>query len=532
MNLQDAAHAPETAIRSRPGSDPLIPLLTITMLAAISLAATASSTASPSPLPLAGAVTPATGAEARANLRHGPRLSPAELRRLAQEAYIWAWPLAFVHHCRTRLERVPAPGLSGGMPVAPLNRLCMLTDRIDARATAIPCPNQDVIYGFGLFDLAETPVVLQVPDFGDRFWLYQLGDQRTDGFADIGSMYGTKPGCYLVVGPDWSGPTPAGIAGILRSPTRYAYCLPRVFFSAESGDREAVQPAVHRVMAYPLDEFTGAIQTTDWSRLRWLPNLAGRGRRGHGLPPEHFLDVLEQLLDDVPPLPGEEDRYHRYRGLLSALRESPAAADAALAAVLDADREIVQPLFEFRNVGLGLPGHWRTIANGAAFGSDYLTRTAVAKSNVFVNRNHETKYYYQDFDADGMRLDGHRSYRLHFPAGRRPPAKGFWSLTVYDERHALPDGVAASIGSRHPGLRTNADGSITIIVGPGAAAEPQDRAARSSENRLVTPRGAFSLFLRIYWPDEAAIDGSWTPPVVEPLDSGAPLALHKSVGER
>ena len=43
-------------------------------------------------------------------------------------------------------------------------------------------------------------------DFGDRFWVYQIVDQRTDSFAQVGKMYGTKPGFYLLAGPlEWNG---------------------------------------------------------------------------------------------------------------------------------------------------------------------------------------------------------------------------------------------------------------------------------------------------------------------------------------
>jgi hypothetical protein len=59
--------------------------------------------------------------------------------------------------------------------------------------------------------------VVQVPDFEERFWVYQLGDQRTDGFGDFGKMYGSSPGCYLVVGPDWQGSQPEGITAVFRS---------------------------------------------------------------------------------------------------------------------------------------------------------------------------------------------------------------------------------------------------------------------------------------------------------------------------
>ena len=448
-----------------------------------------------------------------------PAGAAADIRGLAREAYVWGWPLVYLHHCRVALERVPAPGRSGGMPVAPLNRLSMLTDRISPRTTRVPCPNQDVIYGFGMFDLAEEAVVVQVPDFGGRFWLYQLGDQRTDSFAEVGSIYGTLPGSYLVVGPDWRGAVPPGITGVFRCPTRYGYCLPRVFFTDSAADREAALPAISGIVAYPLSEYTGESQQCDWSKPRWLPNLASRGAASRGVSPDTFFDVLPTVLDDVPPLPGEGPLYARFRGLLAAAAADPAVATEIRQAAAEAERDEVAPLFEFRNLGRPLPAHWTTLVNGAAFGTDYRTRTAVAASNVFVNRHRETKYYFQDLDLHGRRLEGSREYQVTFPTGALPPAKGFWSLTLYDERHALPlaTGGKVAVGSRDSGLRYGADGSLTIIVSRDAGAPAP--AGDASSNRIVAPNGVFSLYLRIYWPDESALDGTWTPPPVHPVAS-------------
>jgi hypothetical protein len=42
-----------------------------------------------------------------------------------------------------------------------------------------------------------------------------------------GKQYGTKPGFYLMVGPDWEGEVPAGIGGVFRSPTNMAAFCPR-----------------------------------------------------------------------------------------------------------------------------------------------------------------------------------------------------------------------------------------------------------------------------------------------------------------
>jgi hypothetical protein len=36
-----------------------------------------------------------------------------------------------------------------------------------------------------------------------------------------------------------------------------------------------------------------------------------------------------------------------------------------------------------------------------------------------------------------------------------------------------------------------------------------------SKNGLPAPAGPFYLVLRIYWPEKATLDGTWTPPPVK-----------------
>ncbi|MGA7457092.1 MAG: DUF1254 domain-containing protein [Methyloceanibacter sp.] len=136
----------------------------------------------------------------------GSRLSPDFVREIGRFAYFWAWPLVNVFNHYTSFQRTKAQTLliGGVAPVAPINRLAMLHDYISAKQRYITCPAQDLVYGFGILDLGREPVVVQVPDFGQRYWVYQATDLRTDGFAELGAMYGTKPGFYLLVGPGWN----------------------------------------------------------------------------------------------------------------------------------------------------------------------------------------------------------------------------------------------------------------------------------------------------------------------------------------
>src|SRR5277367_282091 len=90
--------------------------------------------------------------------------------------------------------------------------------------------------------------------------------------------------------------------------------------------------------------------------------------------------------------------------------------------------EIIKPLFEFRNNGRPVGNGWTSPPNGARWGTDYLSRTATARSNMYDNAPGETRYIYTDFDADGKRLNGKNNYTVTFASGATPPVNGFWSL--------------------------------------------------------------------------------------------------------
>jgi hypothetical protein len=270
-----------------------------------------------------------------------------------------------------------------------------------------------------------------------------------------------------------------------------------------------IQPLIHQILAYPLSEFDGAMKTKDWSTAPKFPSQGEEETKW--VVPESFFDELPRVLDEVPPLPGEEAVYANLYAILAA-----AAKDDALKAVLrqsaiDAEKDLVAPLFQFRTYGLPLPHHWTTTSNGAVFGVDYFTRTAVAKSNIFVNRPNETKYFYQDLDQQGARLSGQSKYTVTFAKGQLPPVKGFWSLTLYNQHHFFaPNELKRySLGTKSRDLKYDPDGALTLYVQAEAPAE------HLRGNWLPAPRdGDFSLYVRAYWPQPAVTDGTWTPPAV------------------
>jgi hypothetical protein len=427
----------------------------------------------------------------------GARFTPDYVSEIARFAYFWAWPLVNVFKRYIAFKRVRRPILVGGIaPVAPINHVAMLHDYIGWKQRYIACPSQDLIYGFGILDLAREPVVVQVPDFGKRYWVYQATDLRTDGFANLGTMYGTKPGFYLLSGPDWDGKAPSGIAASFRGSTNVATLIPRVFQEDDKADNEVLQPLIQEIAVYPLSEFDGKVKMRDWSSLPSLPWIKLGEEEWKWIDPATFFDILPEVLDAARPLPGEEALYALVRSVLHA-----AAVDKTLRKVLkdaaaEADETLVKPLLQFRNFGIPLPDNWTTVINSAEFGTDYYTRTAVAKSNIFINRPRETRYFYQDLDMRGGRLTGTGRYTITFK--ETPPVKGFWSITLYNRQHFFATNALNrfSLGTKSKGLRFEPDGSLVIHV------QNEPPTDDKLSNWLPAPPDEFSLYIRVYWPLE------------------------------
>jgi hypothetical protein len=229
--------------------------------------------------------------------------------------------------------------------------------------------------------------------------------------------------------------------------------------------------------------------------------------------PETFFDELPSVMKEVPPLPGEEALYSWIGSVLEAAAKDPEIKKTLKETAVEAEREMIKPLFQWRNNGRAAGNGWNSPVNNAKWGTDYLNRTGTAKSNMYDNRPVETKYIYRDGDSEGKQLDGSNTYEITFAKGQVPPVKGFWSLTLYDEEHLFYANPLKrySLGTKNKTLKYNDDGSLTLYAGaksPGADKE---------SNWLPAPKGTFSLYMRAYWSDKAILDGQWKPPVVKKI---------------
>lgn len=349
-------------------------------------------------------------------------------------------------------------------------------------------------------------MIVQVPNFGDRFWTYQIVDARTDSFCSLGKQYGTKPGFYLLAGPHGEGQVPAAVAAVCRSSTDLAVILPRLFQDDTPQDNAAIQPLLNQIMVYPLTEFDGKQKIKDWSKVPTFPGPPPTGGETKWVNPETFFDELPTVMKEVPPLPGEESLYLMIQSVLDAAAKDPKIKETLKQTAIAAESDLTGPLFQFSNNGRPVGNGWTSPPNGARWGVDYLSCAATARSNIFDNAPEETRYIYTDFDSTGERLNGTHAYTVTFPPGQTPPVNGFWSLTLYNAEHLFsPNALNRySLGTKSKSMQTSSGGSLTIYVQSGSPGQDKDT------NWLSAPAASdFSLYIRACWPKAPVLDGTW-----------------------
>jgi len=120
----------------------------------------------------------------------------------------------------------------------------------------------------------------------------------------------------------------------------------------------------------------------------------------------------------------------------------------------------------------------------------------------------EAMYWWANVDGAGHTLNGEHDYIVHFPPGGLPPNSAFWSLTMADAKNRFVPNLINrySVGDRS-GLLSSADSSVNIYI--------QKTAANGHEsNWLPSPSGNFILWLRVYEPGAAILNGTYRPPPV------------------
>jgi len=447
----------------------------------------------------------------------GGSITPEEATAIAKEAYIYGFPM--VMNYKTIYNYVvdtENPEYKG-----PFNQLMCDARLFTPDDRAIVTPNADTPYCMFWIDLRAEPMVLTVPEMEpERFYHFQLVDLYTHNFAYVGTLTtGNGAGSILIAGPDWDGEKPDGITDVIRSETDYIFNVTRTqLFGAD--DLARVAEIQESYGLQPLSAFLG----TEARPAEAMPDFP-EWFEGSQFDERFFgyLDFMMSLLDR--PGDGEEELWRRLARLgigpgnifdYAAL--SPEIQEALKAGVKDGFGEIEEFLAKYTSDPLmsgKIFGTRAFLVESAQtnFGLEKpdILRSVAAHMGLYGNSAEEAIYPVYLTDADQQPLDASSNrYTVTFAEGQPPPVKAFWSLTMYDGTTQLfidnPLDRYLLNSTMMDQLRTGKDGSLTLYIqkdSPGKEKEP---------NWLPAPDGPFYMVLRLYGPEDGALDGEWKPP--------------------
>jgi hypothetical protein len=432
-------------------------------------------------------------------------VTPDQANALGRQAFLYGLPLLEFLRVRATNTSVRCPDRGGN---APVNAFSNARGFARPQDRTVVAPNVDTLYSIAQLDLGRGRVVLSHPNMGHRYFVFELLDPYTNVLVYIGSRTtGSRAGRFAIAWDKHPGPRARG-AKTLRVPYRRVWVIGRTL-AAGAGDQRRAQALMNRFRLSPPG---GPRRFSAQCR----PGKPKAATTPTGLA---FLDRLGQALRDNPPPARDQMLLDELRavGVGAGLRPQIAGLSAeALHALADGVDQTAAALPGLTKATIlaraGAGGGWASPPDDIGhYGTDYTTRAAIALAGLGANTPAEATYPTAYIDDGGATLDAAHSYRLVFKAGELPPVRGFWSLTMYDEAGYLVANAAKryAIGSSHPPLRRQADGSVVVAI-------QHTRPAEQDVNWLPSPAaGPFRLNLRLYWPSASILDGSWRPPSVQ-----------------
>jgi hypothetical protein len=435
-----------------------------------------------------------------------------EIKAISEEAIIYGLPMSMYY----KIMNEYAVNEDSGQFKAPFNQIANEPKVYTPADTAIVTPNSDTPYSWLFLDLRAEPVVLCVPEIEkDRYYSVMLTSQYTFNFGYIGSRAtGNDAGCYAVAGPAWTGDTPKGVKKVFISETDFALATYRtqLFNAADIDNVKAIQ-AKYEVK--PLSAFLGKPAPAAAPAIDW-PKIDAATEKKDVL---SYLPFLLQFAPPTGPAAVEVPLRKKFASIgIEAGKPFPTIdlSDTDKTAMADAGKAAEEAIkTKIEKMGKLVNG-WIVVTSGisdrALYNGDWTQRAAVAVAGILANDPAEAVYPITRNDADGQPLDGSKSkYTLTFAKDAYPPVNAFWSVTMYDGKTQLliknPIDRYLINSPMLPDLTKNADGSLTLYI---QKVEPTDPVQKA--NWLPAPDGPIYMVMRLYWPKEAALNGSWSPP--------------------
>lgn len=456
---------------------------------------------------LLGAVSPAL-----AQQPPSPPPSPEEARTIAQEAYIYFYPLITMDATRKQFINIdPKVNPIGGPP----NKFVHIREFPSADMRLVVRPNFDTLYSSAWLDLSDGPIVVSNADTDGRYFLLPMLDMWTNVFAVPGKRTtGTKTANYAVVPPGWSGTLPPDVERI-DAPTPHVWIIGRTQTNGVE-DYDAVHKVQDGYKITLLDDWGKTPRTIEQKIDTSVDTKTPPLRLVNGMAAADYFARGAELMRENPPHNTDWSLLARMKRIglePGRFDASGISADALTEGAAAGLKLMEQKMPTLARVANGWQMNTDTMG---VYGNYYLKRAIVAMIGLGANQPEDAIYPLNVADADGKPVAAENAYVLSFTKDELPPVDAFWSLTMYDaEGFQVANALNRfAIGDRDK-LTYNADGSLNLYI------QNENPGPDKEANWLPSPKsGPLGLTLRLYAPRQEALDGRWNPPAIQQASEG------------
>jgi hypothetical protein len=377
--------------------------------------------------------------------------------------------------------------------------------------------NATTVYLWFCVDVKDGPMVVQVPPgvlgiIDDAFFRY-VTDLGVPG-PDQG-----KGGKYLVVPPGFKGKLPGKGEGYFVNNSRTYNHLVIIRAFVQGGDvAAAVKNVKNHARVYPLSAASNPPQQK-------FVNISGKQFNTVHANDFLFYEELNAVIQHEPAdfitpdqaglfaaigikkgTPFEPDA--RMKAILT---DAAAVANAASRSILFNPRDPRTKVFPDRQWLTPFVTASHEFADRGERTLDARTMfhyyaTGVTPAMVAARPGVGSAYAIAGRDSQGRYFDGSKTYKITLPAN--VPAARFWSFTIYDNqtRSMLEtDQASAGLDSTFPGVKPNADGTITVWFSPKPPAGQEGNWVQTQ------PGKGWNTLFRLYGPLEPWFKRTWKP---------------------
>lgn len=382
-------------------------------------------------------------------------------------------------------------------------------------------PNTEALYFMPFFNTKGIgPIVLEIPPAEGGSITGTIMDCWQSALEDVGpaGVDKGKGGKYLVLPPDYKGPTPTGYI-LLHAETYSGYALLRsIPKSLKVEDVVTAVAYAKRIKLYPLSTVSKQPETIFVDAYDKLFDAT--------IPyNQHYFELLDTMIQT-------ENWITRDRVMINTLKSLGISKGRAFAPD-DTTKELLLKALAQTHRWLvhTYESAYPPFFDGEHWFLPYDKDLSEALNYAYVNPNtypidpRSILYYcafssvkhpgagqfylFDSRDKAGNSLSGDKSYKLTVPP--KVPVHQYWSVTAYDfETHGLIRDVSIpGRSSLANDLQTNADGTVNIYF----SANPPE--GKQSNWVSTKPGGKFELIFRLYGPDKSFFEKTWTLPDIE-----------------